>query len=73
MIDIYKILEDQKIPFIRYDHPAVFTAGEAEEKCNDIPGGHIKNLFLRNRKGDKHYLVIVDLQKQIDLKQPNNQ
>lgn len=68
MTDIYKILSDLNIPFTRYDHPAVFTVGEAEALCNTIPGGHIKNLFLRNRKGDKHYLIVIGVEKQVDLK-----
>lgn len=68
MTDIYKILSDLDILFIRYDHPAVFTVKEAEDLGNTIPGGHIKNLFLRNRKGDKHYLVVIGVEKQVDLK-----
>jgi len=68
MTDIYKILSDLNIPFTRYDHPAVFTVEEAEALCNTIPGGHIKNLFLRNRKGDKHYLIVIGVEKQVDLK-----
>ena len=27
-----------------------------------------KNLFLRNKKGDRHYLVIVEISKRVDLK-----
>jgi Ala-tRNA(Pro) deacylase len=28
----------------------------------------IKNLFLRNKKGDRHYLVILNVDKQVDLR-----
>lgn len=68
MSDVYQILKDQNIQYTRYDHPAVFTAEEAEQMIGDIPGEHVKNLFLRNRKGNKHYLIVVDAQKQVDLK-----
>jgi len=68
MSDIYKVLNDLGIEYTKYDHPAVFTAAEAKELAGDIPGEHIKNLFLRNRKGDKHFLVVVDAEKQVDLK-----
>lgn len=68
MPDIYQILKDLSIQYTKFEHPAVFTAEEAKNMVSDIPGEHIKNLFLRNRKGDKHYLVVVDAQKQVDLK-----
>lgn len=67
MTDIYQTLADLNINYIRHDHPAVFTCEEAEKFCPLIPGGKSKNLFLRNRKGDKHYLLIVESSKRVDL------
>ena len=32
-------------------------------------GDAVKNLFLRNKKGDRHYLVILGIEKQADLRQ----
>ena len=29
----------------------------------------VKNLFLRNKKGDRHYLVILEIAKEADLRQ----
>lgn len=69
MTDIYQILSELSIPYTRYDHPAVFTVEEAEKICGSIPVTHTKNLFLRNRKGDKYFLVVINATKRADLKQ----
>ncbi len=66
-MDIYKVLEEIGIEYKRFDHPAVFTVEEAQ-KHNRGGGAHSKNLFLRNKKGDKHYLVILEASKRINLK-----
>ncbi|KKP66611.1 MAG: YbaK/prolyl-tRNA synthetase associated region [Candidatus Moranbacteria bacterium GW2011_GWE2_35_164] len=68
MNDIYKILKDLGISFKEYNHPAVFTVEEALLHKGEIDGAKIKNLFLRNKKGDKHFLFITDAFKDIDLK-----
>ncbi|MFJ5760512.1 prolyl-tRNA synthetase associated domain-containing protein [Neobacillus sp. NPDC093182] len=65
---VYDVLEKLKISFKRYEHVPVFTVEEIRKLDITIPGGHTKNLFLRNRKGDKHFLVIVSEDKDVDLK-----
>src|SRR6185369_1344796 len=49
------------------DHDAVFTVDEAKALRGELPGGHIKNLFLRNKK-EEMWLVVVEEDKRIDLK-----
>ena len=49
------------------DHEAVFTVDEAKALRGELPGGHIKNLFLRNKK-EEMWLVVVEEDKRIDLK-----
>ncbi len=66
--DIYKILEDLEITFREHEHPAVFTVEEAEKHKGNLDGIKIKNLFLRNKKGDKHFLFITHALKVIDLR-----
>ncbi len=56
------------IPFERYEHPPVATATEADVHWAGIEAAHCKNLFLRNQKGTRHYLVIVKHQKRADLR-----
>ena len=51
-----------------YSHPPVFTSEEAAEHWADIPATRVKNLFLRNKKGDRHYLVILEVGKEANLK-----
>ena len=48
-------------------HAPVFTVAESKELRGDFPGGHSKNLFLRNKKG--HMWLVTCLEdRQIDLK-----
>lgn len=48
-------------------HPPVFTVDEAKALRGDLPGAHIKNLFLRNKKGEM-WLVVAEESRPIDLK-----
>jgi Ala-tRNA(Pro) deacylase len=48
-------------------HPPVFTVEEARALRGELPGGHIKNLFLRNKKGQM-WLVVAEEDRAIDLK-----
>jgi Ala-tRNA(Pro) deacylase len=51
----------------RHEHPAVFTVEEALVHWAGIDATHCKNLFLRNKKGDRHYLVVAEHSTPIDL------
>ena len=66
--DVYAALEGLGIPYQKHAHPAVFTVEQARQYWADMPGMHCKNLFLRNKKGNKHYLVIMEHSKKADLK-----
>lgn len=48
-------------------HAAVFTVEEAKALRGELHGGHIKNLFLRNKK-EEMWLVVVEEDKRVDLK-----
>ena len=58
--EVYASLNALDIPFERHEHAPVVTVEEAERHWAGIDATHSKNLFLRNQKGDRHYLVIVD-------------
>jgi Ala-tRNA(Pro) deacylase len=49
------------------DHAAVFTVAESDALHRDIPGGHTKNLFLKDAKGQL-FLVIAEAHTAVDLK-----
>jgi Ala-tRNA(Pro) deacylase len=61
------------IAFERVDHPPVATVAEAETHWRGIDAAHCKNLFLRNQKGDHHYLVILTHSKRADLQKVADQ
>ena len=52
----------------RHEHPPVFTVEEAVAHWAGIDATHCKNLFLRNKKGNRHYLVVMEHRKNADLR-----
>jgi Ala-tRNA(Pro) deacylase len=62
-------LDSLGIPYELLSHPPVFTAEEAAVHWDGLSAAKVKNLFLRNKKGDRHYLVILAISKQADLRQ----
>ena len=70
---VYEILNKLGISYVRHEHPPVFTVEEAERHWQGIKGAHCKNLFLRNKKGSRHYLVIIEHTKRAELKKLEDQ
>jgi Ala-tRNA(Pro) deacylase len=70
-VRVYEVLERLGIAYIRHEHPPVFTVEEAEKHWTGIEGAHCKNLFLRNKKGNRHYLAIIESAKLADLRKLN--
>ena len=68
MADFFEFLNTHDITYVKHDHPAVFTVEEAERLVPDLPGVKTKNLFLRDDKGKRHFLVLVKSHKRINLK-----
>ncbi|HEY4786420.1 MAG TPA: prolyl-tRNA synthetase associated domain-containing protein [Bacteroidales bacterium] len=64
---LYEILDQLHISYDYYEHPPVPTIEDAMPYWKDIDATHCKNLFFRNHKGDKHYLVILNHIKQLDI------
>ena len=65
--DLFARLESLGIEARTVEHPPVFTVEEAKALRGELPGAHIKNLFLRNKKGAM-WLVTCLEDRQIDLK-----
>ncbi len=61
-------LNDRNIPFDLFEHPPVPTVEEALPYWKDIDSAHCKNLFFRNHKGNRHYLVILDHRRQLNIR-----
>ncbi len=66
MSDLLTILDQLGIVSTRYDHPAVFTVADAE-KYERGQAAKSKNLFLRDKKGARHFLVVLAAEKRVDL------
>ena len=57
---VFNYLNGEKIAFEWYEHPEAPTADIAKQYWRDDGSAQCKNLFLRNHKGDCHYLVVFD-------------
>ncbi len=64
---VLHFLDSLAIPYTLYRHRPLPTIEIALEYWSDIPGTHCKNLFFRNHKGDKHYLVIVECHQELNI------
>ncbi len=65
---LYQILDEFGISFNYHEHPPVPTVEEASKYWKGIESAHCKNLFFRNHKGNKHYLVIFDYSMSLNIK-----
>src|SRR4051812_40359268 len=61
-------LTELGVAFTRHEHPPVATVEEASAHWAGIDATHCKNLFLRNQKGNRHYLVVLTASKKADLR-----
>ena len=68
METFFNFLEANQIVYTRHDHPAVYTVEEADRLVPELAAAKTKNLFLRDDKGRRHFLVVVPGHKQVDLK-----
>jgi len=65
--DLFHRLESLGIDTKTKDHAPVYTVEEAKALRGEIPGGHCKNLFLKDDKGSIWLIVCLE-ESQIDLK-----
>jgi Ala-tRNA(Pro) deacylase len=67
-LPVYARLDELGIPYTRYEHPPIASAEAGEQYWAGIDAAHCKNLFMRNQKGTRHYIVILQYQKRADLR-----
>ena len=65
---LFAFLDSLAIPVTTMRHPPLFTVADSQALRGTIPGGHTKNLFLKDKK-DNYFLVTVDEEAVVDLKQ----
>ena len=65
--DLFQALADLDIATTTIEHAAVFTVAESDALGADLPGGHTKNLFLKDAK-ESLWLVVAEAHTAVDLK-----
>lgn len=66
--ELYELLNTLAISFEYHEHPPLATIEDAKIHWRDFNSGRCKNIFFRNHKGNKHYLVILEHLRQLDIK-----
>ena len=65
--DLYRFLDELGIRHQTKHHAPVFTVAESVALRDEIPGGHTKNLFVKDKK-DRFFLLTVEENAVVDLK-----
>lgn len=65
--DLLALLARHGVAQRTVSHEAVFTVAQSSAVERDLPGGHVKNLFLKDKKG-AFFLVTAHAHARIDLK-----
>jgi len=66
--ELYELLGKLSIDYEYHEHPPVATIEDAKIHWRDFNSGRCKNIFFRNHKGDKHYLVILEHLRQLNIR-----
>jgi Ala-tRNA(Pro) deacylase len=65
--ELYRVLDDLSISYEYHEHPPVATIDDAIIHWKSFNSGRCKNIFFRNHKGDRHYLVILEHLRKLDI------
>ena len=71
--ELYALFDQHRIAYTHHTHPPLHTVEESQALRGNLPGGHIKNMFLKDKKGqlwlvtclEHRRIRIRDLEKQI--------
>lgn len=64
---LFELLDTLNIETTTVEHPPLFTVEDSQLLRGQISGGHTKNLFLKDKKGN-FFLVTVSEDSNVDLK-----
>ena len=64
---VLEYLNQLNISYKIWYHPPLPTIETAMEYWKIMPGTHCKNLFFRNHKGNKHYMVIFECSQTMNI------
>lgn len=66
--NLYKLLNELHIEFEYLEHPEAPTIEIAKQYWEGHDAQHCKNLFFRNHKGNQHYLVCLNCDRQMNVR-----
>ncbi|MDD2584073.1 MAG: prolyl-tRNA synthetase associated domain-containing protein [Bacteroidales bacterium] len=66
--EVTNYLKELAISYQIWYHPPLPTIEEALKYWEEMPGTHCKNLFFRNHKGNRHYLVLFECHQTLDIR-----
>lgn len=64
---LYRLLDSLGIGYEYIEHPEAPTIEVARKYWAGHDARHCKNLFFRNHKGNRHYLVLLDCNAEMDI------
>ena len=64
---VLEYLKNNNITHSWYTHPEAPTIEIARQHWQKDGSKHCKNLFFRNHKGNRHYLVVLDCERDLDI------
>ena len=65
--DLIAYLDSLAIPSTTVEHPPLHTVEESQALRGEIPGGHVKNLFVKDKKS-RLFLLVLGEETPVDLK-----
>lgn len=65
--ELFQRLDELGIVTTTVEHDAVFTVAESDKLNRELPGGHTKNLFLKDAKG-RLFLIVAESHAKVDMK-----
>ncbi|HSF95043.1 MAG TPA: prolyl-tRNA synthetase associated domain-containing protein [Thermohalobaculum sp.] len=74
--ELYALLEANGIAYAHHTHPALFTVADSQALRGELPGGHVKNMFMKDKKGaiwlatclEDRQIRIRDLEREVGAK-----
>lgn len=66
--ELYLLFEKLNIQFEYHEHPPLATIEDTKVHWRNYNAGRCKNIFFRNHKGDRHYLVILEHLRQLNIR-----
>jgi Ala-tRNA(Pro) deacylase len=74
--ELYALFAEHGIACAHHTHPPLFTVADSQALRGELPGGHVKNMFMKDKKGaiwlatclEDRRIRIRDLEKEIGAK-----